>query len=186
MSPRLVNFVAFQAVWFASLLGATRGRPEIGLLVLAGALVVHAALRRHRWRGDLVLLAVAGLAGYLADSALTLAGVIGFPPEAAWGGPSPLWMVGLWVNFATTLRLSLAWLVPRPGLAATLGLVAGPIAYGAGARMGAIELPAGVAAGLLAVAAEYAIALPLLGWVAARTTPDAPRPANAAATEVVT
>jgi hypothetical protein len=77
-------------------------------------------------------------------------------------------MVALWMNLAATLRHSLSWLCGRPVLALVMGAVAGPLAYWGGARLGAVELGAPLGSSLAAIAVEWALALPLLAWAAAR------------------
>ena len=52
----------------------------------------------------------------------------------------PYWILAMWALFATTLNASLGWLHGRPALAGALGMLSGPLAYWAGARLGAIEL----------------------------------------------
>jgi uncharacterized protein DUF2878 len=49
-------------------------------------------------------------------------------------------MLSLWIAFATTLNHSLRWLMTRPVGAALAGALGGPLAYLAGARLGALTL----------------------------------------------
>jgi non-ribosomal peptide synthetase component F len=70
-------------------------------------------------------------------------------------------MVALWAMFATTLNVSLRALRARPWLAAALGAAGGPLAYYAGARLGALQL-ADFHAGLAAIAVGWAWLTPLL------------------------
>lgn len=100
-------------------------------------------------------MATAGLAGWLADSALTAAGLLRFGDAST----APLWMAGLWVAFAATLGSSLSWLRGRPWIAALFGALGGPLAYGGGARLEALGT---TATGLGAVAVEWALAAPAL------------------------
>lgn len=78
----------------------------------------------------------------------------------------PVWMIALWANFATTLNLSLAGLQSRPGLAALLGLVGGPLAYWGGAGLGAMTFVAPLPA-LITLALGWALLTPLLLALAA-------------------
>jgi hypothetical protein len=77
------------------------------------------------------------------------------------------WLVALWALFATTLNGSLRMLQGRPWLAAGLGAVGGPLAYYAGARLGALELVQ-PAAMMAALALAWALATPLLLLLARR------------------
>lgn len=163
----LVNFAGFQAGWFACVLGAAAGYPLAGPVVVIAVVLGQMLWRRER-RGDATLLLLAGGLGWSLDSLLVGLGVMAFPPEAALVRPTALWMVALWINLAATLRVSFAWLDGRWALAAVLGAVAGPLAYGAGARLGAIDLGGRPALSLALIGVEWLIAMPVLMWLAAR------------------
>ena len=133
----LCNFVAYQLAWFAVVIGAAHGYAWAGALAAMAVAAVHLALRR-----DLLELKLIGLAagiGLLVDSTLAMTGQVKFasawPPDLA-----PYWMLSLWVAFATTLNHSLRWLMRRPLAAAVAGALGGPLAYLAGAKLGALTL----------------------------------------------
>lgn len=157
----MINFLAFQAGWFACVLFAADGRPWLGPAVVLVLVVAQWAVLR-RGVGDAVMLAGAGAFGFLADSVLVNAGIFGFPQVARLGEPSTLWMSALWVNFAMTIPLALAWLRGRPVLAAALGAVGGPLAYWGGVRLGAMELGTELPLFAAAIAVEWALATPAL------------------------
>ncbi len=159
-----LNLVAFQSGWWALVLSAAQGRPEVGLGVVALLLAWH--LGRVRPRGaEALLLGLAALIGFAFDSLLLVSGWVSFRGGDLTGGLGPdlppLWMTALWANFATTLNISLASLQTRPGLAALLGLVGGPAAYWGGAELGAMSF-LDPTAGLIALALGWAILTPLL------------------------
>src|SRR5947207_1503765 len=63
----IVSLVAFQAAWFAAVLGAAHRRPVLGTACVAAAVAAHVALAR-RPREELgFVLAVAG-GGFLVES----------------------------------------------------------------------------------------------------------------------
>ena len=160
----VIAVAAFQAGWFASVLGAANGLDWLGpavVLVLAAAFV---AKQPNKLRAA-AYLAVCAALGFVLDSALTLAGVLAFPMDSS-PARSPLWMVGLWANFAWFAPVGLRWLYDRPALAACLGAAGGPAAYWAGQRLGALEWSAPQALG--AIAAEWAAATPAIFWLASR------------------
>jgi hypothetical protein len=164
MGRKLLNVILFQAAWFAAVLGAAVGHGWYGPLAVALAVAVHLALIDER-RGELKLLLAAGALGFCFDTALTYAGL--FTPRGnLLPHPfSPPWMVSLWLNFAATLNVSLAWLRGRYMLAAAFGAVGGPLAYYSGARLGATEaLP--TTTGMLLLAIGWGIMTPLLVWLA--------------------
>jgi hypothetical protein len=166
MGRKLLNVILFQAAWFAAVLGAAEGHCWYGPLAVALAVAVHLALIDER-RGELKLLLAAGVLGFCFDTALTYAGV--FTPRGdLFPHPfSPPWMVSLWLNFAATLNVSLAWLKGRYLLAALFGAVGGAGAYYSGARLGAtLVLPD--ADGIFILALGWGIMTPLLVWLAKR------------------
>lgn len=152
---RALNLLAFQAGWFATVLGAAKGLTWLGpvaVLCVAGLHLYMAERRGHEFR----LLLAAFALGLALEHVLLHAGLIGYAGDPDW---VPLWMLALWPLFATTLNVSLAWFRPRLGLAALAGALAGPLAYAGGEGLEAITLhgPA-----LWVLAAGWALAFPLL------------------------
>ena len=170
MTYQLVNLIGFNAGWFACVLSAAAGVPWAGLVGVAALVLLHLWMMPHP-RREIALLAIAGLVGAVIDSIQMRAGIFSFPGYAmSW--ICPIWLIALWVNFATTFHVTGRWLKGRYVLAALLGALSGPMSYVAGAKMGAIRLhpDALIATGALAVA--WGLAMPLLVLVAALT--DAP------------
>ncbi|MBI3890184.1 MAG: DUF2878 family protein [Candidatus Wallbacteria bacterium] len=152
------------AVWWVAALGSRDGHPWAGVAAAAAFAAAHLAGSSRRG-AELGVLFVAAAVGYAGDSALTLAGVLSFPPQARLMGPSPLWMVGLWIVFGALLHGEMRWLHSRLRLAAALGALGGPAAYAGGAAVGALQLSGGRGRALAAVGALYALAVPLLAIV---------------------
>lgn len=161
---KALNFAAFQAGWFACILGAAEGSPWLGPVVVAVCLGAALSNRRDRVTFALRMTGAAGL-GLVADTVLLRMGVLQFGVEAL---VSPLWMTALWPNLASTLDSSLAWLSGRYLLAAVIGAVGGPAAYYAGARLGALRLDSSPAA-FTAIAIEWLATFPLLLLLTDRT-----------------
>lgn len=158
-----VNLVAFQVCWVFSVMAAAAGAPWIGPAVIVCWLMLHLSLASDVPKREVQLCVLAAVVGWIADSLLVFAGVMTFPHHAQLGAPSTLWMAALWAGFAATVPHSLGWLHQRLCLAAVLGAIAGPLAYFAGERLGAIELASSKA--LLAVSVVYALLTPALMWV---------------------
>lgn len=156
----LINFLAFQAGWFASVLGAAQSMPWVGPAVVLAVVVLH--LRQAR-RPDLEagLLVASGIIGLYFDSLLVSLGWVTYPSGLISGSFAPYWIVTMWVLFATTLNSSMAWLKGRHALAALLGAVAGPLSYVAGAKLGGIEFVEQVGA-LVFLSIGWAAAMPVL------------------------
>jgi hypothetical protein len=162
----VINVVLYQLGWFACVLGAAHGLPWIGPLAATAIIGWHLA-HAARAQRELALVACAVLLGALFDTLLVQTGWIRFSAGALIAGTAPCWMMALWAIFATTLNVSLRSLRAHPGLALILGALGGPLAYFAGARLGAITL---VAAGpaLGAIALGWAVLTPVLLLAARR------------------
>ena len=168
---KLLNLLAFQIGWFSCVLGAANGLPWLGPAVVAVLVGLHLAWTVDR-RGEIALLAGVTLLGGLADSLQIALGVLEFPVR---NGVLPEWLVPLWIwamwtNFATTLRSSLAWLCRKPLLAAVLGAVGASTTYLFGAKLGALHME-GTMAKLTVLGVEWAVLLPVMGWMALRRPP---------------
>jgi len=160
LARKTVNVALFQAAWFAAVLGAARGMFWLGPLSMIPVLAIHLALQENR-RGEAKLLLTAGLLGFIVDTIFVVSGVF-TPLQHLFPRPfSPPWMICLWLNFAATLNVSMAWLRGRYLLAAAFGAIGGPLAYYSGAKLGATEaLP--TLFGLLLLAVGWGVMTPLL------------------------
>ncbi|MCB2054303.1 MAG: DUF2878 domain-containing protein [Geminicoccaceae bacterium] len=169
----VVALLLYQAGWFACILGAAQDRPWIGPLAALPVLALHL-----RWaavpRAELRLLIAATLIGLVGDSLLATSGLVSFTSGVWIEGLSPLWMVALWPLFATTFNVALRWLRARWLLAAILGALGAPLAYGAGAALGAAVLNEPIAVTLGAIGILWAVATPLLLEMARRNDGIAP------------
>jgi len=161
-----LNFIAFQAAWFACVLGGANDRALAGTMVVGAAIGLHLALA-HRALPEALLIAAAAVIGLVWDSGLVALGLMSYPTGNFAPGLAPYWIVAMWALFATSLNLSMAWLKERPWLAALIGAVGGPLAYLAGERLGGLQMPDPVLA-LGAQALGWAVLLPTLTRLATR------------------
>ncbi len=156
----VLNFLAFQAGWFSSVLGAANGVPWLGPVVFLLVLGLH--MRHSRRPLDEVGLVIAcGVVGTWFDSILVAFGWVSYPSGQWHAALAPYWIVTMWMLFATTLNLSLRWLRGRPLLAVALGAVGGPTTYLAGQKLGGMQFVDPVAAAI-ALALGWAAMMPLL------------------------
>ena len=161
MSLMFQNFILFQVGWLACVLGGASAEYNwVGVAVVAAVVAIH--LRRAGNRQHEMLLIVITMAlGTVWDSSLVLAGLFTFSNGVIVSGIVPFWLIAMWALFATTLNVSMKWMKNRYLLAAAFGAIGGPVAYYAGNRLGAVEF-ADPGAALLAVAAGWAVIMPLL------------------------
>jgi Protein of unknown function (DUF2878) len=176
----LYNICAYQAAWFACVLGAANDVAWAGAALALVVAAVHITITAHAG-AEIKLIAAASVIGLLVDSALARTGQIEFVAGVWAAGWAPYWMLALWAAFATTLNHSLRWVMGRPIVAATFGAAGGPIAYFAGTRLGALEMPTPEMA-LPLIAAAWAAAMWILSIAAARVRPSVTWPRDPAAT----
>ena len=174
MSPlayNLVHTVLWQGAWFAAVLGAGSGVFWLGPAALAPVLGLH--LWRHHREPGCGLAAPAAILGLGLAADLLLVHLAGMRIAGGdgWSAWPQLWMAGLWVQLATALPASLAWLRGRPWLAVAAGAISGPLAYLGGERLGALALPDGWWP-VAAIALVWAIALPLAVVIAGPRQPQ--------------
>jgi hypothetical protein len=157
---KLINFLLFQLGWFACVLGGAYGQPWAGTGIALTIVVLHLA-RLPQPKGEaLLLLAAAGI-GLVWDSLLVTLGWLDYPSGILVPHTAPMWIVAMWMLFATTLNSSMGWMKAYKKLSVLLGALFGPLAYYAGARLGGVILVEPVAA-MAALAVGWAALMPLL------------------------
>lgn len=176
----LINFVLFQLGWFGTVFAAAKGLPAVAGLCCIAVVALHIALARPR-DVELRLIGSALLIGAVWESALVASGLLHYPTAANVMLPqllAPHWIILMWAMFATTLNYSMAWLRPKPLLAALMGAIFGPLAFVGASKFGAVEIKGAPA--LAALSAGWALWLWLLTqraqrWSSTpRTSPEAP------------
>ena len=160
MKNILINVAIFQAGWLCCVLAGANQLPWLGT-VSALLIVIWHVLRAENGQKELSLVLIVIGIGALWDSLLVYTGLLQYPSGTLISGTAPHWIIAMWALFATTLNVSLRWLKYRPLPAAMLGAVSGPAAYFAGYKLGGVQFP-DMAAALLALAAGWAILMPLL------------------------
>ncbi|SEV92735.1 DUF2878 domain-containing protein [Luteibacter sp. 329MFSha] len=174
---KLFNAIGYQAVWFALVVGAARGDTGWALLAAAVFVAIQVALG-GRFVAELKVLGLALLCGLIVDGVPSLAGWWRYasPSPSLPPGGAPVWILALWLCFATTLSRSLSFLRRRRGVAAVLGAIGGPMAYLAAARgWNAVVLPEHPYPAVAWLAVGWAIALPVLSHVATATATTLPK-----------
>lgn len=156
----LLNIAGYQVAWFACVLGAAHGMWWLGPLIVLPFVIIHVRGAGDA-RAEASLLILTAVLGSLFDQVLLLLGWVSYPPSPLPNWLLPIWMSALWLSFATTLNVSIRWLREKPIAASIFGAVGGPLAYGAGVRLGAMTWsPARPVA--IVVAVGFAAIVPLL------------------------
>jgi hypothetical protein len=166
MMRKIFNIVGTQIGWFACAMGAAKGLPWLGLVVVAVYLVLHLLWSKERLRESQFILTV-GVLGMVVDSLSKITGLLTYNGDIlniAW--LAPLWIGALWLQFASTLNLSLVWLQNNYLLAFVMGAIAGPLSYMGGVRLGALALPHDKTFTVIVLAIIWGIVMPLLAWLA--------------------
>ena len=173
-----LTLIAYEAVWFAAVIGAGHGQwwpGVVGTLAFAAWRLTVSARRLVEGR----LVAVALLLGFILENLWVRTGLLSYATPWPWTD-APAWLMSLWVAFALTIVPLFGYLHARPVLAAVFGAAGGPLAYlGAARGWHAVLLPTPMWLTVLALAAGWAIALPLLAtlarrWLQADATRSAP------------
>ncbi|WP_421694338.1 DUF2878 domain-containing protein [Aestuariivirga sp.] len=175
----ILQFLAFDAAWFASVWGGANGWPWLGLLPALGVLGLHLALSRAVLWAEVKLAFAIVLFGILLEAGLMGAGLIRYAGTQPGQMLPPVWIVALWIGFASIPNGSLTWLRGRIKLQMLLGLLFGPLAYWTGAKMGAATLADPTAFALLGIGIAWLLAFPTLMLLAetispGRVSPSAP------------
>lgn len=163
MNWRLIlNIVLFQAGWFACLLLSGIYPVLITAIILCAHYTI--VVPKTQRFPETVLLFKALVIGFLLEVFYLYFGIL-----VKVGGESPLsllppvWLLLIWVLFATTFRHGLLWLKHKPWLSALFAAVAAPISYYSGAALNtAMDLGESTGVSLLVIAISWALVFPLL------------------------
>jgi hypothetical protein len=164
MVKNIKNLVLFKLGWIGCATFAANGYPGLAILTVAAVAALHLATLPVKRKEALVLLAAA-LFGMSWESALVGLGIVSYPGYDGSAVLAPLWIVAMWVLFATTINHGLAWIKRNWVIASTAGLIGGPLAFFGGAGLGAVAFSDTLLAmGVIGIG--WAILLPLLALTA--------------------
>lgn len=162
----VVNFVLFQTGWFLCVVfpGLLTAAVALGLVALHLILVSQHAAREWQF----ILLGT--VLGTLLDGLWFRTGIMADTSGAAmiW---TPVWLVGVWAVFMTTLAHSLSWMGQRAWFPFVFAPVAGPFAYWSASKLGAVSLP-DLPISLIALAVGWLVIFPLLLHIRQRFYPE--------------
>ena len=154
VTSKFLNIVVFNLLW----VGLVLGRDSLIYLTLPSLLIYLACLLRI---GDLKLhqILFPALIGITIDSSLTFFGIFIFTESIF---IIPLWLIVLWINFSTTLTLSLSFIGKNKLVAFGLGATALPFNYTVGERLGAVTFGEPYLFSILILVLVWSVSFPIL------------------------
>jgi hypothetical protein len=165
MIRKIFNYIGMQLGWLACAVGAARGFPWVGPLVVLVYLVLHLIWSPSRKR-EFYFILIVGFLGMWVDSFKKASGLLTYASDISLAWLAPPWITAMWLLFATSLNATLSWLQGRPLIAALLGTIFGPLSYVTGQRLGAVKFVGDfwLTVGILAII--WGIAVPSMAWFA--------------------
>lgn len=159
----LANFLLFQLAWFACVAGAAYGMPWLGVSVTLMTTAWH-LYQSKRAKLEMLLMFGVLLIGASFDQIMLLSELVTYQQHGWSTSLVPVWIMALWLAFASTLNLSLAWMQGRYLMATVFGASGGPLAYFGAQNIGAVTLPG--SASYIALSIGWAIITPALLYLA--------------------
>jgi len=159
----IINFVLFQLAWFACVLGAANSLPWLGVAITMLVLAWH-FYHSKQAKYELVLILAALLIGAVFDQLMLSMNWVNYQAHGWSQNLVPVWILALWLAFASTLNLSLAWMQGRYLIAVLFGGGGGPLAYFGAEKLGAVSLSGTTS--LITLGIGWAMITPLLLVVA--------------------
>ena len=154
ITSKFLNIVIFNLLW----VGLVLGRESLIHFTLPSLLIYLACLLRI---GNLKIhqILIPALIGISIDSSLTFFGIFIFPESSL---IIPFWLIVLWINFSTTLTLSLSFISKNKLVAFGLGATALPFNYTVGERLGAVTFGDPYLFSILVLALVWSVSFPIL------------------------
>lgn len=158
------NFVLFQLLWFAAVLGAAASLSWPAPLALL-ALLGWTRLTGGSLRSDLRLVLIGLATGMVFEVLLLGSGLIHYQLQW-WQYVPPVWILCLWAGFAQSFLYSMAWMRQRLWLASVFGGVGSVMSMYAGLQFGAAQPLQGNVPLLVAYGLGWSVLVPFLAWLA--------------------
>jgi hypothetical protein len=130
----IINAMGFQFVWFI----CVQGNDLNAAVATAALLIIYLIMFRTELK-ILMGLAIFSLIGYLGDGIIAMLFHLDYLGSLNYNDHlnflAPVWLLGLWVGFATTLNHSMQWLFKTPLLTILIALFLVPLSYFAGINL---------------------------------------------------
>ena len=102
---RVINFILFQLAWFACVLGAAKAMPWAGVGVTFIILCWH-FYRAKQAKAEITLMLAALFIGAVFDQSMLTLQLIEYQAHGWSSWLVPVWILALWLAFASTLNVS--------------------------------------------------------------------------------
>ena len=164
ITSKSLNIIIFNLLW----LGLVLGRDSLIHLTLPSLLIYLACLLRI---GDLKVhqILLPAIIGITIDSSLTFFGIFIFADSSL---IIPFWLIVLWINFSTTITLSLSFIGKSKLVAFGLGATALPFNYTVGERLGAVTFGEPYLFSILVLVLVWSVSFPILFMVSHENFPE--------------
>jgi hypothetical protein len=130
----IINAVGFQLVWFV----CVQGNDLNAVVAVVSLLVVYLIMFRTDLKILFGLIAFS-LVGYIGDGIIAMLFHLDYLGSLDYNDHfiflAPVWLLGLWIGFATTLNHSMQWLFKTPFLTVFIALFLVPVSYFAGIKL---------------------------------------------------
>jgi hypothetical protein len=153
MKQKILNLIVFQAGWLVCVVGGD----TYAVAYTAAALLIHhfcVLQKNSEWQ----LVAIVATVGCLWDSLMVFGGMVYYPGPVFLG--IPVWLVCLWILFATTFLHALSWLSRYLSLALVFAATLGPASYWMGSELSDASLGAPMLNSLVVMGVGWAALFP--------------------------
>lgn len=134
-----INFFAFYVAWWAMLISTWKGMPVIGWVVFAAVMAIHffrVSVNKNKDAKEVLAIAAIGI---LLDTVLSQTGILTFNNSFLTILP-PLWLIGIWLLFATTISYTFILIRNKIPAQIIVGGFFAPVSYITGAKLGLLSL----------------------------------------------
>ncbi|MFM7083934.1 MAG: DUF2878 domain-containing protein [Hyphomicrobium sp.] len=168
-SSILFNLLLTYTNWFAVAILAGMDQSTFAFLTSLVVVGIHLLMTSSEKRQkEITIIGCAALVGLLAETLFLFLGTVHYTPNLLLGYFPPLFMIGLWMAFATTFHTSLFWLQSRLLFAAVIGFIVSGPSYYAGEKLGALTLTRPLSISLFEIGIVWSCAFPFLFFLARR------------------
>ena len=162
---KIMNALGYQAVWFATLLGASLGYFWLGFLssLLFAAIMLGFG---GKAKADIRIVTIGLVLGIAIDSLFAASGWIRYAMPWEFVSMAPLWIIALWLSFSFTLNHSMEFLRHNYAVAGLFGLLGGPLAYWCADRLfDVIEYGTDISLVMIGLGVCWACVIPAIFYI---------------------